>query len=213
MSNKIAIGLVTHAEGAHVGAYLQALAAAEQCGEVVLVDPDSRWDEEAERVLGDKLKHVVRDHKTLLREHRPQLVLVTMEAALAPPVIDDALDADCHVFAEKPACVRAEDFAPLANKADAKHRHLMLALANRINPEIRNSLCDLFRCGQRTCDENLVRNPALAWRSWFAGKPVQQSHRHLLTRLGSDSLARWARNVTPTRTFATQHLNAGMQHG
>jgi len=136
MSNKIALGLVTHADGAHVGAYLQALAAAEQCEKVVLVDPDSRWDEDAQRVLGDKLKHVVRDHKTLLREHRPQMVLVTMEAALAPPVINDALAADCHVFAEKPACVRAEDFAALANKADAKHRYLMLALANRTNAEI-----------------------------------------------------------------------------
>lgn len=136
MPSKIAIGLITHTNGAHVSAYLQALAAADQCEEVVLVDPDGRWDEEAGRVLGGKLKHVVRKHETLLRGHRPQMVLVTMEAALAPPVIDDAVDADCHVFAEKPACVRAEDFAPLANKADAKHRHLMLALANRINPEI-----------------------------------------------------------------------------
>ncbi|MBC8355968.1 MAG: Gfo/Idh/MocA family oxidoreductase [Planctomycetes bacterium] len=136
MAKNIKIGLITHAAGAHVGAYLQALAAAAQCDEVVLVDPDGRWDDEARRVLGDKLKHVVRDHKTLLRDHRPPMVLVTMEAGLAPPVIDDALEAGCHVFAEKPSCVRAEDFAPLANKADAKHRHLMLALANRINPEI-----------------------------------------------------------------------------
>jgi UDP-N-acetyl-2-amino-2-deoxyglucuronate dehydrogenase len=136
MPHKIEVGLITHAGGAHVGAYLQALAAAEQCDDVVLVDPDSRWDDEARRVLGDKLKHVVRDHKTLLREHRPSMALVTMEARLAPPVIRDALDADCHVFAEKPACIRAEDFAPLVNKADAKHRHLMLALANRTNPEI-----------------------------------------------------------------------------
>ena len=136
MANNIKVGFITHSAGAHVGAYLQALAAAEHCDEVVLADPDSRWDEEARRVLGDKLKHVVRDHKTLIREHRPPMVLVTMEARLAPPVIRDALDADCHVFAEKPACVRAEDFAPLVNKADAKHRHLMLALANRTNPEI-----------------------------------------------------------------------------
>ena len=136
MANKIKVGLITHAAGAHVGAYLQALAAVQQCDEVVLVDPDRRWDSEARRVLGDKLKHVVRDHKVLLGEHRPPMVLVTMEARLAPPVIDDALEADCHVFAEKPACVRAEDFAPLVNKADAKHRHLMLALANRTNPEI-----------------------------------------------------------------------------
>lgn len=136
MANNINVGLITHAAGAHVGAYLQALAAAEQCDGVTLVDPDGRWDEEARRILGKKLKHVVRDHKSLLRDHRPPMVLVTMEARLAPPVIDDALEAGCHVFAEKPSCIRAEDFAPLANKADAKHLNLMLALANRINPEI-----------------------------------------------------------------------------
>ena len=136
MANKIKVGLITHAAGAHVGAYLQALAAAEQCAAVVLADPDGRWDEEARHVLGDKLKHVVRGHTELLDEHRPQMVLVTMEAGLAPPVIDAALESNCHVFAEKPSCVRIEDFFPLANKADAKHRHLMLALANRVNPEI-----------------------------------------------------------------------------
>ena len=41
-----------------------------------------------------------------------------------------ALDAGCHVFAEKPACVRIEDFIPLVQKADARHLNLMLALAN-----------------------------------------------------------------------------------
>src|SRR5207248_6975460 len=42
--------------------------------------------------------------------------------------------AGCHVFAEKPSCVRAEDFEPLVRKAQRKHRHLMLALANRLHP-------------------------------------------------------------------------------
>ena len=64
------------------------------------------------------------------------MALVTMEARLAPPVMDAALEANCHVFAEKPACVRLEDFASLVRKADSKHRYLMLALANRWNPEV-----------------------------------------------------------------------------
>ncbi|HIM28780.1 MAG TPA: Gfo/Idh/MocA family oxidoreductase [Planctomycetes bacterium] len=136
MASKIKVGLITHAGGPHVGAYLQALSSAEQCDEVALADPDRRWENQARQVLGNKLKHVERDYKAVLRVHRPQMALVTMEAQLAPPVIDHALDADCHVFAEKPACVRVEGFAPLANKADSKHRHLMLALANRTNPEI-----------------------------------------------------------------------------
>lgn len=137
MANKIKVALLTHAGGAHVGAYLAALAAADRCEEVILADPDGRWAADAQRVLGDKLKHVERDQAEALRKHDPQLALITMEARLVPPVIDTALEAGCHVFAEKPSCVRAEDFEPLVKKADSKHRYLMLALANRTNPEMR----------------------------------------------------------------------------
>jgi predicted dehydrogenase len=136
MPNTIKTGLITHADGAHVAAYLSALAKSASCGEVVLADPDGRWEKEARQILGEKLTHVYRDHLALLERERPDMVLVTMEAKLAPPVIDAALQAGCHVFAEKPSCVRVEDFEPLARKADGGHRYLMLALANRLNPEI-----------------------------------------------------------------------------
>ncbi len=136
MANKIKVGIITHAGGAHVGAYLSALAAAESCDRVVLADPDGRWEKDARRVLGEKLGDVYREHGEMLKQERPAMALVTMEAKLAPPVIDDALGAGCHVFAEKPSCVRVEDFEPLVRKADSKHRYLMLALANRTNPEI-----------------------------------------------------------------------------
>ncbi|MCH2201654.1 MAG: Gfo/Idh/MocA family oxidoreductase [Fuerstiella sp.] len=137
MVNRIKVGLLTHAGGAHVRAYLNALAAAERCHEVVLADPDGYWESEAKRVLGNKLQSVSRDHRQVLSDDQPQMALITMEAGLAPPVIDAALEAGCHVFAEKPSCVRAEDFTPLVQKAHSKHLHLMLALANRTNPEIR----------------------------------------------------------------------------
>ncbi len=136
MPGKIKVGVLTHGGGAHVGAYLQALAASEACGEVVLADPDDRFPDEARGVLGDKLTGTYQDYGELLDRERPAMVVVTMEARLAPPVIDRALQADCHVFAEKPSCIRTEDFAELVAKADGKQRHLMLALSNRTNPEI-----------------------------------------------------------------------------
>jgi predicted dehydrogenase len=52
---------------------------------------------------------------------------------------DKALEAGCHVFCEKPSCVRAEDFAPLVRKAQQKHRHLMLAFANRVHAPAREA--------------------------------------------------------------------------
>ncbi|MFP6763651.1 MAG: Gfo/Idh/MocA family oxidoreductase, partial [Planctomycetaceae bacterium] len=135
MTDSINVALLTHGRGAHVGAYLNALAATDECSSVVLVDPDARWDADAQRILGSKLKRIERSHSEALNREQPGMVLVTMEAQLAPPVIDAALDADCHVFAEKPSCVRIADFQPLVAKADRQHRHLMLAFANRLNPE------------------------------------------------------------------------------
>lgn len=136
MHEKIKVALITHAGGAHVGAYLHALASAESCDSVVLADADGRWKDDAARVLGGKLTKTYADHKTMLAAETPGMALVTMEAKLAPPVIEAALDAGCHVFAEKPACVDVRDFRHLVKIADGKHRHLMLALANRLNPEV-----------------------------------------------------------------------------
>lgn len=134
-SEKISVALMTHADGAHVSAYITALAASDVCESVVLSDPDGRWDAEAKRKLGDRLKAVYRNHEQMLAREQPTLALITYEARLAPQIILHALRANCHVFAEKPSCVRVADFEPLVREADSRHRHLMLALANRLNPE------------------------------------------------------------------------------
>ena len=136
MPKKIKVGILTNKTGAHVGAYLNALRDTEACASVVLADPDGNWVKSTRKILGGKLKAVHRDAKLMLAQEKPTMAMVTMEARIAPPVIDLALEAGCHVFAEKPACLRAEDFAPLTQKADSKHLHLMLALANRLNPEL-----------------------------------------------------------------------------
>lgn len=136
MPQKIKVAILTNQTGAHVGAYLNALRDTEACKAVVLADPDGRWVDSARKVLGAKLTAVHRDAKQMLAQEKPTMAMVTMEARIAPPVIDLALEAGCHVFAEKPACLRAKDLAPLAQKADSKHLHLMLALANRLNPEL-----------------------------------------------------------------------------
>jgi len=127
MPDKIKVGVLTHGGGAHVGAYLTALAASEECGEVVFADPDKRYEAAARDALGDKLTRTYTDHDQLLSGEQPAMVVVTMEAKLAPPVIEKALDAQCHVFAEKPSCVRVEDFVPLVEKADRQHRYLIAA--------------------------------------------------------------------------------------
>jgi UDP-N-acetyl-2-amino-2-deoxyglucuronate dehydrogenase len=174
----ISVGLLTHAGGAHVDAYLQALSQSTDCRAVELVDPDGRWDEPAQKILGAKLTRISRDYRDTLTNRRPDLALVTLEARLAPPVIDAALEAGCHVFAEKPACIRAEDFFPLVRKADSRHLNLMLALANRTNPEIvaARQMIESGRIGRLfgleahiIADQTRLKNESYH-QQWFARK-------------------------------------------
>ncbi len=136
MPKTIRVAVLTHQQGAHLGNYFSALAGIEEVESVAVADPGGHTFAQAKKALGGKLKETSKDVAALLRGYQPQMALVSMEAVLAPPVIDQALEAGCHVFAEKPSCVRAEDFAKLAAKAERKHRQLMLALANRSHPAV-----------------------------------------------------------------------------
>ena len=136
---KVKVGLITHAEGAHLSAYFPALAEAEEVESVALSDPSGETVAAARKALGSKLASTYTEPSAMLAAEKPAMALVSMEAKLSPPAIDAALDAGCHVMAEKPSCVRAEDFEPLVRKANRKSLHLMLALANRLNPEAREA--------------------------------------------------------------------------
>jgi len=126
------IALITHAAGPHLNAYIEGLAKTPEAGKVWLCDPAT--ESQVRKGLGNKLAGVYASPRELFQANKPHLAIITMEAALAPPAIDAALNAGCHVMAEKPACVRAEDFAPLVTKANARNLHLMLAFANRVDP-------------------------------------------------------------------------------
>jgi len=129
---EVEVALLTHAEGPHLSAYIEGLAKTPEAVRVYLANPAT--EAQVRKGLGAKLAGVYQSPKELLAARRPNLAIVTMEGAVAPPVIAAALEAGCHVMAEKPACVRAEDFAPLVIKAKAGKRQLMLALCNRIDP-------------------------------------------------------------------------------
>jgi len=58
MPESISVALITHATGAHIGSYLSALANTEQCSSVALVDRDGSWNDDAQRVLGEKPQRV-----------------------------------------------------------------------------------------------------------------------------------------------------------
>lgn len=126
--------VLTHADGPHLSAYLPSLAATPETGSIVLADASGTVEAAARKALGSKLTAVYKDAGALLKKEKPEFALVTMEAAIAPPAIRAALEAGCHVLAEKPACVRAADFEELAAVAKKANRQLVLALANRVDP-------------------------------------------------------------------------------
>jgi predicted dehydrogenase len=139
MPKTIPVGVITNAQGAHLSQYFAALAKTEEVASVSLADPSGQTVALAKKTLGDKLKSTHKDTGEMLRQAQPQMALVSLEAALAPPLIDAALEAGCHVFAEKPSCVRAADFEPLVQKAQRKHRHLMMAFANRLHAPVQEA--------------------------------------------------------------------------
>ncbi|HEV3343698.1 MAG TPA: Gfo/Idh/MocA family oxidoreductase [Pirellulales bacterium] len=178
MPNEITVGLITNPEGAHLSDYLAALAASQEVAGVALADSTGQTDDKARAVLGDKLKRTYRNTGMMLRETKPALALVTLEAALSPPAIDAAIEAGCHVLAEKPACLRADDFASLVRKAQAKHLQIMLALANRLHAPVQEArrLVAAGKLGKIYASEahivaDQTRLKSLAYhRQWYAIK-------------------------------------------
>jgi UDP-N-acetyl-2-amino-2-deoxyglucuronate dehydrogenase len=133
---QVRVALITHADGPHLSAYIPALADTPEVASVSLSDPGGANIAAVRRALGPRLGGVYDSPGELFKKEKPDLALITMEAKLAPPAIHAALDAGCHVMAEKPACVRLADFEALAAKAQSSNRHLMLALGNRVDPYV-----------------------------------------------------------------------------
>jgi predicted dehydrogenase len=139
MPKTIKVGVITQEQGAHLDDYFRSLARIEEAEWVALVDPSGKSVDAARKALGEKLKEVFKEPAPMLKRFEPGLVIVSLEAAAAPPVISTVLDAGCHVFAEKPSCTRAVDFEKLTHKAQMKHRHLMMAFANRSHAPVREA--------------------------------------------------------------------------
>src|SRR6266446_7468907 len=175
---EITVAVLTDAGGAHTDQYFAGLAACEEVASVVVADPSGGCEAVAKRVLGAKLKGFGRTHEKALADHHPTLALITLEGVKAPPVIRAALDANCHVLAEKPACVKAEDFEPLVRLADMKHRNLSLALANRLRGTVQAAR-ELIQSGQigqiYGCELHIIADQTRLKKtayhqSWFADR-------------------------------------------
>lgn len=137
MADKAIVALFINETSPHLGAYFPALASCDDISEVILCDEGQKHVETARQKLGKKLTRVYDNPDELFKKEKPDMALITMEATQSPAAIDRALEHGCPVFAEKPSCTSIEQFEALVKKADGKHLNLMLALANRNNPEVK----------------------------------------------------------------------------
>ena len=97
--------------------------------------------------LGDKLQGTFTDHRKMLAEFKPDLVIVTLEPTKMPPVLTDCLEAGAHVLHEKPACVRIEDYRAVVKVARQHQRHLGILFGTRGQPNVREAR-EIIRRGE-----------------------------------------------------------------
>src|SRR3954447_23274642 len=117
MPMTIKAAIITQLDGAHLPDYFGSLAKIDEAGTVALVDPSGKSEASARKALGAKFHKAYKDRAAMLKEFAPHLAVVSVEAADGPAAIGAALEAGCHVFAEKPSCTRAADFEKLVVKA------------------------------------------------------------------------------------------------
>jgi predicted dehydrogenase len=139
MPKTIKVAVITQLDGAHLPDYFGSLAKIEEAESVALVDASGKSEAVCRKALGKKFHKAYKDQAAMLKELKPHMAIVSLEAAKAPAAIDAALEAGCHVFAEKPSCTKAADFEKLVKKAEVKHRHLMMAFANRSHAPVREA--------------------------------------------------------------------------
>ncbi|MEO7653758.1 MAG: Gfo/Idh/MocA family oxidoreductase [Bryobacteraceae bacterium] len=180
MPDTIKAAFLTVPGGPHQSVYIETLAVNPAIRSASVADPGGSVFPEIQKRWKARLGEVptYKDYRELLREQKPDLVVVAYPADEAPPVIEAALQAGCHVLAEKPACVRAADFERLNELAKKKDRHLMLAFATRNNPHAlkarelvrAGTLGKLYGCSMYfIADQTRLRNPK-AHSSWTNSK-------------------------------------------
>lgn len=139
MPERIKVGMILQPQAAHWTGYMDILSRLGEVISVAVADETGKTFEPAKQRIGAKLGGLYRDTREMLKQEHPEMALVSLEPADAPANIEAALEAGCHVLAEKPACVREEDFVRLVEKARGQGRQLMLAFAMRRRPMVEDA--------------------------------------------------------------------------
>ena len=179
-SKPLAVAVITEATGTHQSLFFKAFAKCPEITQVAIADPTGKTFEMARSTLGPHAAGLktFSDYSQMLREIRPALTVVSLEAHHNAEVLQAALSADSHVISEKPPCVKLAEFEAAAKLAEARRRHLMIALATRGNPAARKAreLVERGWMGKLygvtmnwVGDQTRLKNPAYH-QGWLASK-------------------------------------------
>ncbi len=180
MPESLKVALLTEPGGPHLSIYIEQLGRNPAVKQVSVADSGGAVFADCQKQWQSRFGQVptYRDYHDLLREQHPDLVVVCFASDHAPAPIEAALNAGSHVLAEKPACVRVEDFERLHNLAQAKGRQLMLALATRSNSLVikardlvhQGALGKLYGATAWFIADQARLQKAGYHKSWFASK-------------------------------------------
>ena len=106
-------------EQGHRAFFLQALRDLDLVDSVTVVDESGGTFAEARQTLGPKLRSTHHNLASGLHSAAPDLAIVSLIAAHAPPAVRRCLEAGCHVMVEKPACTHPDQFADLVELAES----------------------------------------------------------------------------------------------
>ena len=147
-------------------------------GELAVADETGETFDAARQAAGARLIATYRDPVRMMKEFRPQLVVVSMEPTRMPAAIEVALQHGAHVLVEKPGCTGLAQFEKLARLARTTGKQLMLAMATRLHPAVvrARELIEAGWIGRGygvdmlwVADQTRLKNPAYQ-RTWKASR-------------------------------------------
>jgi predicted dehydrogenase len=98
---------------------------------VAVADPERATAEKWAAPYGAR---VFTEHREMLRAAEPGVVMVAGIYGDRGQVVVDALEAGCHVIADKPLCTTLEDLEAITEAADRTGRHVTVLLEKRYYP-------------------------------------------------------------------------------
>ena len=138
MSNPLRVAMITEPTSWHRQKLIDALSA-DEIGEVAVADATGETFDEVRDGAGPKLQATYTDLDRMLQDFRPDAALVTLEPWRMPAAIKQSLEADVHVYHEKPGYVDIEDYREIYRLARSRNRHLCIAYLSRMIPVVQEA--------------------------------------------------------------------------